>query len=347
MNILLRYIFCFLALPIAEIAAESIMISPFDEKELQRNIEHLSPNLSVSELRAVMTSGEFRDQYQAAEELIRMGDDKTILRLVYALKQGNAFAEQLLLDNSSFVMVPILIEDVAHGSLDCYGDGHPNPVLGRVRLAATEIVARALAENQSFTASTQKWLQSVAYGNGIAISSLPEKSRLLTEWWILNEGLLIAGKMHEAKPLPVMRFPSERPEIISSPPPPPPPPPPPTLQKDSPPLEVLEPFEVWAKRVTRSDQRDLSYIELVFQNGKLIEVPPKRLSPSVKSTAPPDTSLQLPAPKDTPENKPNSKPGEVSAPSTPWSIMVVLIVVAAGLSWLLIKSRRKRRDKPA
>ncbi len=69
------------------------------------------------------------------------------------------------------------------------------------------------------------------------------------------------------------------------------------------------------------------------------------------TTAPPSSSLDFskstdstspinePAPKKTPEAKPASTPSDEPASSTPWSIIAVLIVAAAGLLWLLLKRR--------
>jgi hypothetical protein len=54
----------------------------------------------------------------------------------------------------------------------------------------------------------------------------------------------------------------------------------------------------------------------------------------------PPPSVQSPAPKKEPEAKPiATTPSEESASSTPWSIVVVLIVAATGLLWLLLKRR--------
>jgi hypothetical protein len=56
-----------------------------------------------------------------------------------------------------------------------------------------------------------------------------------------------------------------------------------------------------------------------------------KLSPSVQPTAPknaPEAKLTVPTPSEEPTS------------STPWSIIVVLIVAATGLLWLLVKNRR-------
>jgi hypothetical protein len=51
-------------------------------------------------------------------------------------------------------------------------------------------------------------------------------------------------------------------------------------------------------------------------------------------------SVQPAASKTAPQSKPPQKPSEAPASSTPWSIIVVLIVVAIGLLWLLGKNRK-------
>lgn len=53
----------------------------------------------------------------------------------------------------------------------------------------------------------------------------------------------------------------------------------------------------------------------------------------------PPPSVQPPAPKKASEAKPTTPPSEAPTSSTPWSIIVVLIVAASGLLWLLLKRR--------
>ena len=69
----------------------------------------------------------------------------------------------------------------------------------------------------------------------------------------------------------------------------------------------------------------------------LSEVPP---ATQVSLTPKLSPSMQPPAPKKAPEVKPTVlTPDEEQAPSTPWSIIVVLIVAVLGLLWLLLKRR--------
>jgi hypothetical protein len=56
-------------------------------------------------------------------------------------------------------------------------------------------------------------------------------------------------------------------------------------------------------------------------------------SPDIKQSQPP-------AAKQAPEAKPAPIPSEEPTSSTPWSIIVVLVVAAIGLLWLLVKNRK-------
>lgn len=76
------------------------------------------------------------------------------------------------------------------------------------------------------------------------------------------------------------------------------------------------------------------------------------LNPSPKTTlgtAEPQTTETTPAPKPpvvqpptpmAPEAKPETTPSEEPTSSTPWSIIIVLIVAVTGLLWLLVKNRK-------
>jgi hypothetical protein len=68
------------------------------------------------------------------------------------------------------------------------------------------------------------------------------------------------------------------------------------------------------------------------QSKKNVQVPP---SPTM---TPP--TVQPPAPKQAPEAMPVSTQSEEPTSSTPWSIIVVLVVVVNGLLWLLLKKRK-------
>ena len=86
-------------------------------------------------------------------------------------------------------------------------------------------------------------------------------------------------------------------------------------------------------------------------NEPIIIVPKKReesknpdqavkLSIETTPTPKPLPVVQPPAPKKTPEAKPAPTPSEEPTSSTPWSIIVVLIVAVIGLLWLLLKGRK-------
>jgi hypothetical protein len=47
-----------------------------------------------------------------------------------------------------------------------------------------------------------------------------------------------------------------------------------------------------------------------------------------------------PTPKKSPEAKPGQTPTEEPTSSTPWSIIILLIVAVTGLLWLLVKKRK-------
>jgi hypothetical protein len=64
---------------------------------------------------------------------------------------------------------------------------------------------------------------------------------------------------------------------------------------------------------------------------------PAETAPTTTQKPPP--IVQTSAPKKAPEAKPSSTPSEEPTSSTPWSIIVVLIVSALGLLWLVLKRR--------
>ncbi len=69
--------------------------------------------------------------------------------------------------------------------------------------------------------------------------------------------------------------------------------------------------------------------------------PPPAPKTQIISTPKPLQAVQQPTPRNASEAKPTkSAPSEEPASSTPWSIIVVLIVAAIGLLWLLVKKRK-------
>jgi hypothetical protein len=108
---------CFAAFSLPAVEAERLTFPSFGKGDLAGALLPFSPSLSVPELRTIMAKGKVSDQDRAARILIAANDQAAILRLVYALKQGNPVAEQVLIRNPSVNVVPFLIEEVAHGSL--------------------------------------------------------------------------------------------------------------------------------------------------------------------------------------------------------------------------------------
>ena len=66
-----------------------------------------------------------------------------------------------------------------------------------------------------------------------------------------------------------------------------------------------------------------------------VNAPPE----SREATPKPPPVVQPQAPKKALEAKPTSSPSEEPASSTPWSVIVILIVAALGLLWLVLKRR--------
>jgi hypothetical protein len=63
------------------------------------------------------------------------------------------------------------------------------------------------------------------------------------------------------------------------------------------------------------------------------------------ATSAPLPIVQPPAPKPTPSTAPTAVPDEEAASSTPWGIIVVLIVAATGFLWLVLKKEIKGRGQ--
>lgn len=86
-------------------------------------------------------------------------------------------------------------------------------------------------------------------------------------------------------------------------------------------------------------QRGERLVEIL--KGKRPKEPSSDDTASASSSTTPVVNVQPSAPKKAPEAKPQtSSPGEESPSSTPWTMIVVLIVAATGLLWLLLKNRK-------
>ncbi len=97
--------------------------------------------------------------------------------------------------------------------------------------------------------------------------------------------------------------------------------------------KLLEASEENVKLVSdlfsKAMHEDKSHLQSATQSA-MNRSPPKTFTPSV---------IQEPAQNKASEAKPTPLPTEEPASSTPWSIIVVLIVAVTGLLWLLLKGR--------
>ena len=75
-----------------------------------------------------------------------------------------------------------------------------------------------------------------------------------------------------------------------------------------------------------------AFVDLIAKSS------PQDKAPTVDTTLKLPTSAQPPAPKKA--TSPTSSPSKETPSSTPWSIIVVLIVAATGLLWLLVNKRK-------
>ena len=276
---------------------EPYTIPPFDRADLAFGKEEAAERLksatsveekSIPELRAVLTFAEYPDQCYAAETLIRKGDRETILRVIYSLKQGNPIAEETFKSFPSREVIPFLMEEVAHGSMEDYSENWTNFISGKVRLTATETVANILDSVEDFPEETMKWLVYVSLGDANARSdNLSEKSKFLVEWWIINEKAFLAKKWDQIVPVPnAGSYTIPKPVILQDaaldvlpefkPPQP----------WKFKPLEVSESFEEWSARIVHPERRDLSWVELTLVDGEWIPHPPKRLDPLAAPISP-------------------------------------------------------------
>lgn len=312
---------------------------PFSRADLDPSVVNYSPGLTIPQLRAVLTSGLLGDQGQAALALIKAGDQKTLLRLVYAFKQGNPFVENLLFTEENLLLVPLLLEGVAHGSLDRYGDDVPRSdtvLRGQVRVVATKACIRTLAFAEELPDETRKWFQSVRSFD------MPEASRLIVTWWLLNQEALDAGKWQEARTLPALpSIPKVTKEMLLGPkylgPPIPQPPPRPRRENPwGPTWEVNESFEAWSARIVDPKKRDLRFADLTWNRG--YEVHPLRnlltepMAPLPERSTPAPAITESSPDKPSSENEPpSSAPSGLTAPR-----LVALLAVVIGLGGIIL-----------
>lgn len=333
-----------LAITIAE-ASVYLPVVPFREDEIaQTNASSSLQQASLSELRwLVQNSDEM--QLRAAEVLIEKGDSSTITRLVYAMRQGNAAAEQILYANASAQMVPFLLEDVAHGSLESYsGMGGDVAPIGRVRVAATAIVTEALSRIEGLPPETTTWLRTLKREGNARYQYVPEQSKIIIDWWQHNGFAILSGRNADAAWLPENR------ELIRStflawensrrmlPPPLPPDLPPEVVQPISAtPIKLSEPFDAWVDRVSSAATINLTVAPVNFGGIEADEVSPDKGANSVPSERRP--TLPLKEQMQSRSTVQMQKNSSIWDAQILWTLVTVVIAAAIGLLWLLLKRR--------
>lgn len=312
------------------LASQILIISPFDKADVDVVAGKSNAQSSVQHLRATLVAGELNDQLAAGAALVRLGDDKSIARLVYAARQGNPVAWEILLDNPSLKSVPMLLEDIAHGgdiSSIVGGGGDCVTVSGSVRGLALQAALGALSSQTSLPKQTLDWFHYLR--NQSLESQSFGKSKLLLEWWDHNQSAVRSGRLDQAVWLPEVRTlpdASENPsasEMVL--PPPPPPPPPPAKQK-----QLAETFDVWVRRIANPANLDLTF------------APMERAAAGVLDSSSSLSDPKLPSVEKNSLSRSNATFTAVFGPNgelTPWSIIVVSIMAAGGLLWLLLKRR--------
>ncbi len=268
-----------LSLSLVASASVEMPIEPYPATLLESTNKSLAvAGASLPQLRLIVERFEHSEQRAAAEALIARGDEATIARLVFAFRRGNALAEGILLSSASVSVVPYLLEDVAHGSLDHYcGGGHP--AIGRVRVTASAIVVAALSRTQNLPAETAEWLDDLRRYYAGRYDHVPELSKTLLDWWSHNGEAMLGNRPNEAAWLPLERkldpmiFESWRRVNDAKPPPPPPAAPPlPREPLSALPLLIAESFENWASRVVEAKQRDVTWASVDFETGRSVRL---------------------------------------------------------------------------
>lgn len=329
---------CFLSLAFASGSPPQLQLPAFDPSSLApASSETAVAGATLPQLRTQLLSNNYAVQDEAAKALIAAGDAATISRLVYAMKQGNDVAQSLLRATPSVKMLPYLLEEVAHGSLQ----PHVGKDFERVRVAATEITVQALAGMSGLPEETSQWLQSLAHAGGHAYFLVPEKSKAVLDWWAHNGEAVQSGNNAKAGWLPAERELSpltfhqwsERSSAKT------PPPPPARPKVDDPfylPLPVAEPYEAWAARVSDFKKLDLTYAKVDFETGNSV-IPQPGASKSAAAAPSNDGEPQ----KHTASPQAPSPPQTVAPASAPWFTWLLLAASAVGL-WLFALKARAR-----
>jgi hypothetical protein len=337
----LSYIAClfWLASLVATTASETFEFPPFEDGDCAPPDTTKVGDTTIPQLRYLMANGTLQKQRRAATRLIEAQDEKSLLRVIYALKEGNAEAEVLLAGEANLGVVPLLMEEVAHGSLEKYRSTLEGDIAlrGRVRLVATEVCASAIERAEELPAETRSWMGKIASGGWtVDYGELRDKSRLVLEWWLLNAEAIQAGKWDEARLIPDSPLVSDTAHRESDEDGPRPTVPPERANPAGPSWKVSEPFEVWAKRVTNPATRDLSFVDLVWDHG-WVEQPPRDLrvnlrpvmNPSFTREPPPVTTTSI-----------NSQHTPDASSFAWWKLIVVLIPIFAIVAQYFWKRRQ-------
>jgi hypothetical protein len=149
----------FLCVADVPLASEVLTIPPFEKADVHMAADRSSAEPSVQNLRAILEDGDLNDQLAAGAALVKIGDEKSIARLVYAVRQGSPDAAEILLNHPSINVVPLLVEDIAHGDMSpiVEGSGDWSHGHGSVRNMAFKIVARTLAGQTALPERTRAW----------------------------------------------------------------------------------------------------------------------------------------------------------------------------------------------
>ena len=214
-----------------------------------------------------LVNGGYEDQMHAVADLIRHHDQDSIARVVYAFRQGDRAASDMLFTSATLDVVPYLLEDMAHGNTEPL-QGTRFVFEGSLRREAIELAVEALTSTRGFSHETSDWLGYMSRGSG-SMESCIEKSKLLIDWWKHNQKNLEEGKLKAATWLPDPRRTDRAlglspPEGPPAPPPPPPPPPPdPEVPKwAKTPLPLAESFDAWYARVRDHKRLDLTFVDV-------------------------------------------------------------------------------------
>lgn len=316
-------------------------------------LEPVNPDLplasaSIPQLRTIVEQSEATSlQMKAIDKLIAAGDEPTIARLVFALRRGNTHAEYILLKNASVVMIPYLLEDVAHGSLQHYSDDSDTPPIGQVRVAATQIASAAIASIPGLPAETTAWANEFAFRSVLPYFYLPAKSKILLEWWNHNGEAVFDGRAGDAVWLPTERMPDSRifdayMAATASKPPPPPPVSPIPAQPESfsaLPLQVEEPFKDWAARVVDPAQRNVRWASVDYEAGK--SVPPELLATA--DFKPPEIAAgKNGSPNGISQISPQINTSEDTEGSSSRTLSALVSLAAITILWLILREFIKR-----